>query len=98
VISGVSEGFINNRFSLEDCHPNPANEFTIINFKINSTNLVDLVLKDNQGRKLKNILHEERAEGSHSVRVDVTDLPTGIYFYSLKTGFFQDTKKLIVTR
>jgi uncharacterized protein (DUF1501 family) len=98
VISGVSEGFINNRFSLEDCHPNPANEFTIINFKINSTNLVDLVLKDNQGRTLKNILHEERAEGSHSVRVDVTDLPTGIYFYSLKTGFFQDTKKLIVTR
>ncbi len=98
VISGVSEGFINNRFSLEDCHPNPANEFTVINFKINSTNLVDLVLKDNQGRTLKNILHEERAEGSHSVRVDVTDLPTGIYFYSLKTGFFQDTKKLIVTR
>lgn len=98
VISGVSEGFINNRFSLEDCHPNPANEFTVINFKINSTNLVNLVLKDNQGRTLKNILHEERAEGSHSVRVDVTDLPTGIYFYSLKTGFFQDTKKLIVTR
>jgi uncharacterized protein (DUF1501 family) len=98
VISGVSEGFINNRFSLEDCHPNPANEFTVINFKINSTNLVDLILKDNQGRTLKNILHEERAEGSHSVRVDVTDLPTGIYFYSLKTGFFQDTKKLLVTR
>jgi uncharacterized protein (DUF1501 family) len=98
VISGVSEGFINNRFSLEDCHPNPANEHTIINFKINSTNLVDLILKDNQGRTLKNILHEERAEGSHSVRVDVTDLPTGIYFYRLKTGFFQDTKKLIVTR
>ncbi len=98
VISGVSEGFINNRFSLENCHPNPANEFTIINFKINSTNLVDLILKDNQGRTLKSILHEERAEGSHSVRVDVTDLPTGIYFYSLKTGFFQDTKKLIVTR
>jgi uncharacterized protein (DUF1501 family) len=98
VISGVSEGFINNRFSLENCHPNPANEFTVINFKINNTNLVDLILKDNQGRTLKNILHEERAEGSHSVRVDVTDLPTGIYFYSLKTGFFQDTKKLIVTR
>lgn len=98
VISGVSEGFINNRFSLENCHPNPANEFTVINFKINNTNLVDLILKDNQGRTLKNILHEERAEGSHSVRVDVSDLPTGIYFYSLKTGFFQDTKKLIVTR
>ncbi|MBL7871846.1 MAG: DUF1501 domain-containing protein [Cyclobacteriaceae bacterium] len=98
VISGVSEGFINNRFSLENCHPNPANEFTFINFKINNTNLVDLILKDNQGRTLKYILHEERAEGSHSVRVDVTDLPTGIYFYSLKTGFFQDTKKLIVTR
>jgi len=98
VISGVQEGFINNRFSLEACHPNPASDFTVIPFKINNTNLVDITLKDSQGRALKTLLHEERTEGEHSLRVDVSGLPSGIYFYQLKTGFFQDTKKLIVTR
>jgi len=98
VISGVQEGFINSRFSLEACHPNPATEFTIIPFKINNINLVDITLKDSQGRTIKTLLHEERTAGEYSLRVDVTDLPPGIYFYQLKTGFFHDTKKLIVTR
>ncbi len=98
VISGVQEGFINSRFSLEACHPNPATEFTIIPFKINNINLVDITLKDSQGRTIKTLLHEERTAGEYSLRVDVTDLLPGIYFYQLKTGFFHDTKKLIVTR
>lgn len=98
VISGVEENFINNRFALEDCFPNPATDFTTIKFKINNTNLVDITLKDSQGRTLKNILHEERTEGTHLIKVSVTDLPTGIYFYQLKTGFFKETRKLIVTR
>ncbi len=98
VISGVQENFINNRFALEDCFPNPATDFTTIQFKINNTNLVDITLKDNQGRTLKYILHEERPEGTHLIKVSVTDLPTGIYFYQLKTGFFKETRKLIVTR
>jgi uncharacterized protein (DUF1501 family) len=98
VISGVQENFIGNRFSLENCYPNPAHEFTTIQFKMNNTNHVDLTLKDNQGRTLKSLLFEERSEGTHSVKVDVSDLPAGIYLYHLKTGFFQETKKLIVTR
>jgi len=98
VISGAQESFINNRFSLEACHPNPTSDFTVIPFKINNTNLVDITLKDSQGRALKTLLHEERTEGEHSLSVDVTGLPPGIYFYQLKTGFFRDTKKLIVTR
>ncbi len=98
VISGVQENFIGNRFSLDECYPNPAADFTAIPFKINNTNLVDINIKDSQGRTLKNLLHEERTEGTHIVKADVSDLPSGIYFYQLKTGFFQETKKLIVTR
>jgi uncharacterized protein (DUF1501 family) len=98
VISGVQEGFINSRFGLEACHPNPATEFTIIPFKINNTNLVDITLKDSQGRTVKTLLHEERTAGEYSLQADVSGLSPGIYFYQLKTGFFHDTKKLIVTR
>lgn len=98
IISGVQENFINTRFNLEDCYPNPATEFTTIKFKINSTNLVTLSLSNNQGRVIRTLLQEERNEGEHEIRVNVLDLPVGIYFYQLKTGFFQETKKLIVVR
>ncbi len=98
VISGVQENFVGDRFSLDDCYPNPATDYTTIPFKINNTNLVEIILKDNQGRTLKNLLHEERTEGTHTIKVDVSDLSTGIYFYQIKSGFFKETKKLIVTR
>jgi uncharacterized protein (DUF1501 family) len=98
VISGVQENFINARFVLEDCFPNPATDFTTIKFRINTANLVDLTLINNQGRTVKTLLHEERPEGEHLVRAYVGDLPTGVYFYQLKTSFVTQTKKLVVTR
>ena len=98
VISGVKENFIGDRFSLDDCYPNPADDFTSIQFKINNTNLVEINLKDSQGRTLKNILYEERTEGTHVIRINTIDLPAGIYFYQMKTGFFHETKKLIIAR
>lgn len=98
VISGVSEDFIKQRFKLENCFPNPAKGSTTISFRINNTNLVSLTLLDSQGRLVKTLLHEQRSEGRHDVPIDLSGLPTGIYFYQLKTGFFQETKKLIVTQ
>lgn len=98
VISGVQENFINARFALEDCFPNPATEFTTIKFRTNTTNLVNLSFINNQGRTIKTLLNEERPEGEHLVRAYVGDLPTGVYFYQLKTSFFTQTKKLVVTR
>jgi hypothetical protein len=32
------------------------------------------------------------------IKADVSDLPAGIYFYQMKTGFFNESKKLIVIR
>lgn len=98
VISGVTDNFISSRFNLEDCYPNPANESTTIKFTINATQMVYLNLKDLQGRNLKTLLAEEKAAGTHEVAVNVTSLPPGTYFYQLKTGFLQETKKLIVIR
>lgn len=54
VISGVQENFINARFTLEDCFPNPATDFTTIKFRINTANLVDLTLINNQGAYSQN--------------------------------------------
>ncbi len=98
IISGVQDNFITERFELSDCFPNPAKESTTINYKMNNTNHVSLNLLDNSGRVLKVLVNGQKEEGEHSTKVDVTDLPSGIYLYKFKTGFFEETKKLIVTK
>jgi uncharacterized protein (DUF1501 family) len=98
VISGVQDHFISDRFFLSDCFPNPAKETTTITFALNNTNHVSLNLLDTHGRLVKTIVNEEKKEGQYEIKIEVTDLPVGTYLCQLKTGFVEDTKKLIVVR
>lgn len=96
VITGVQENFVTNRFGLGECFPNPSTESTTINFRMNNSNHVTLLLLDQSGATIKTLLNERKEEGEHSVNVNLLGLPSGIYLYQLKTGFVNETKKLII--
>ncbi|MCA4897161.1 MAG: DUF1501 domain-containing protein [Bacteroidota bacterium] len=98
VISGVQENFVAERFGLLDCFPNPAKESTTVRFRINNTSHVTINLLDNSGKQLKTVISEEKTEGEHSVKIELSDVPPGFYLYQLKTGFVNESKKLIVTK
>ncbi len=36
--------------------------------------------------------------GEHRVDVDLTGLPTGTYICQFKSGFYQETKKLVIVK
>jgi hypothetical protein len=97
VITG-SDDFISDRFSLNECHPNPAREKTTVHFRINSTNHVSIDLFDNQGKKVRVWVNDTYPPGEHKVDADLTDLPAGNYIYQLKSGFFKDSKKLAIVK
>ncbi len=97
VITGA-EGFISDRFSLEDCYPNPAKEKTTIYFKVNSSYQVNINLFDSQGRKSKVLVNGIFAPGEHKVEVELNDLSPGTYIYQMKTGFYKESKKLIIKK
>jgi uncharacterized protein (DUF1501 family) len=98
VISGVQESFINERFALTGCFPNPAKENTVIGFRINAVCHVSLNLMNGDGRVVKKVLDESREPGEHEVKVDLADVGAGVYLYEMKTGPFRETKKLIVIK
>jgi uncharacterized protein (DUF1501 family) len=98
IISGTNSDFINDRFALRGCYPNPANEFTHIEFIINATSQVNLQLLDAQGRLIKVLIDETLEPGDHSIRVDLMGLKPGMYLYKIKSGFLKDTKKLVINR
>lgn len=96
VISGVQDNFISERFELKDCFPNPAKGSTTIGYRLNNTNQVNLTLLDSTGRIIKVLVNSQQEEGDHAIMVDLRDIPAGVYFYTFKTGFVEETKKLIV--
>jgi hypothetical protein len=97
VITGVSD-FVNSRFMLHDCYPNPATFKTTIHFRTNIAGLVTVDLFDNMGKDSGKLIHDNFEPGEHRVEVDLKHLPPGSYVYQMKTGFYKESKKLIIVK
>jgi len=85
-------------YSLEQNYPNPFNPSTNINFSLAEAGLVKMVVYDMLGQKVSVIIDEFREAGYHSITFNATNLPSGIYFYTLETPQFKQTKKMLLTK
>jgi photosystem II stability/assembly factor-like uncharacterized protein len=70
-------------------YPNPADNIVMIEMTDTSTDCI-LTLMDIHGRLLQN----KTFRGS--TRIEVTEIPAGLYFIRVKSGKYEVTKKLIV--
>jgi acyl-CoA thioesterase-1 len=82
------------RFALHQNYPNPFNPITTIEFSLPVRSDVHLVLVNMLGQVVKVIADGNYTAGHHRVRLDASDLATGVYFYRLETSGFVDVKKL----
>ena len=80
-------------FKLEQNYPNPFNPSTTIEFLIPQTSIVHLDEYNVLGEQVTTLLNEERPAGNQSVQFNASNLPSGIYFYSIKAGSYYDSKK-----
>ena len=79
-------------------YPNPFNPTTTIEYSVGSTGLVTLKVFDMLGTELASIVNEEKEAGKYSATFNASHLPSGIYFYTLTSGNFMETKKLILLK
>jgi len=86
------------RFNLYQNYPNPFNPVTRINFDIPKSGMVKLAVYDALGREVSRLVNEYLAEGSYSAELNGFALASGIYFYTLRSGSFTLTKKMILTK
>jgi photosystem II stability/assembly factor-like uncharacterized protein len=94
-------------FALYQSYPNPFNPTTTIKFQIPSSKLgfgnwnlgfVSLKVFDVLGREVATLVNEVKPPGEYSVAFDGSKLPSGVYYYQLRTGNFLATKKMILVR
>ena len=99
--SSVSEvKLIPSHFSLLQNFPNPFNPTTEIRFDLPSEGHVNLSVYNMTGQKIKSLGSGSMQPGYHSVSWDGTNdsggkVATGMYFYRIQAGKFQDTKKML---
>ena len=98
--TGVEElSFLNpQEYSLMQNYPNPFNSSTIIKYKIAESNHVTLKIYDILGKEIKTLVNSYQNLGQHQVHWSAEGLPSGNYFYQIKSGGFSESKKIILQK
>ena len=73
-------------FSLAPNYPNPFNPSTNIGFSLAQAERVELTVYNQLGMLVQKLLQEYRSAGTHTIVFDAANLPSGLYFYKLKTS------------
>jgi photosystem II stability/assembly factor-like uncharacterized protein len=86
-------------FFLSQCFPNPANPSTTITFSIPIKTNLKINLYSVSGEIVREIINEERERGVYKINLNLSDLPSGVYFYRMITdNGFSNVKKMILIK
>jgi len=83
------------KYILEQNFPNPFNSTTIIKFTILKSEKVTLEIFNIIGQKIKTIINKQMPLGTHTVEFSASDLPSGVYLYTIEAGDYHEVKKMI---
>jgi photosystem II stability/assembly factor-like uncharacterized protein len=99
-VSGVKSisNNIPEQFYLRQNYPNPFNPSTKINFSLPKSTNVKLAVYDMNGKEVEVLVNQNLQAGVYEADWHAANLASGIYFYTLKTNDFTDTKKMILVK
>jgi photosystem II stability/assembly factor-like uncharacterized protein len=80
---GNSEQILAEQFQLHQNYPNPFNPSTKITFQLTKAVYAELSVFDIRGVKVKTLINKLMSAGTHVVEFNASDLPSGVYLYSL---------------
>ena len=94
---------IPNKISLDQNFPNPFNPATAFQYNLAESGIIELTITDIIGRKVTTLISGYQRSGNHNVLWTGKDsngnqVPSGIYFYNLKSGSNIITKKMTLSK
>ena len=85
-------------YSLEQNYPNPFNPATKIGYVLSAKTSVKVVVMNALGEEVAVLANQTQEQGYHQLDFNASNLPSGIYFYSLQTDNFSETKKMLLMK
>ena len=98
VIEAATQTNVPLQYRLEQNYPNPFNPSTTIKFQMPSKGFVILKIYDMIGREVATLVDRFQEAGTHDVKFDASNLPSGVYLYRITTGTYVATKKLVLIK
>jgi hypothetical protein len=86
------------KFQLFQNYPNPFNPSTTIEFTIPKTEFVTVKIYNLLGQEVTTLVSQTLKAGFYNYGWNASDLSSGIYYYTLTAGEFQDVKKMVLLR
>jgi N-acetylmuramoyl-L-alanine amidase len=85
-------------FVLEQNYPNPFNPGTQIKFSVPQSSNVKLIVTDILGKEVAVLVNDNLNAGNYNVSFDAAALSSGVYFYTLITDNFKQSRKMILMK
>jgi len=85
-------------FGLIGNYPNPFNPETEIRFALPGSDFVTLEVFNMRGEKVRTLVQNQLNAGQHNVRFDASELPNGIYLYTLRSSTLKQTRKCLLLK
>jgi hypothetical protein len=92
------ESGIPQEYQLSQNYPNPFNPSTTIEFSLPSQSDVSVTIYDALGNELEVLFSGSKSAGTHSVNWNASNYASGIYFYRLNAGAFNQVKKMLLLK
>lgn len=100
IITGIKSEYTTGtgKFQLYQNYPNPFNPSTLISFYIPERVNVSLKIYNEIGKEISVIFSGELSQGNYSKFWNGENFPAGVYYYTLRSGNFSETKKLLLLK
>jgi VCBS repeat protein/ASPIC/UnbV protein/type IX secretion system substrate protein len=85
-------------YSLYQNYPNPFNPQTTIKFSVPLKGNVKISVFDITGRLVRTLVNQDISAGTYETVFNAADLSSGMYFYTIKTENFAETKKMMLVK
>jgi len=98
IVDNIKEISLPLLFSLKQNYPNPFNPLTTFTYELPKESYVQFIIYDITGRLIKTLVSEKQPAGYYQMSWDAGQLGSGIYFYRISAGSFDDIKKCLLIK
>lgn len=78
--------------------PNPFTSTSTIRYELDNASELTFEIVDMTGKTVKVMDLGNRAAGEHTITIDGSELATGVYYYSLISGEYRVTNKMVIQK
>ncbi|QXD14464.1 T9SS type A sorting domain-containing protein [Rhodocaloribacter litoris] len=97
-VASEEEADLPSEFALYPNYPNPFSTSTLIRFDLKEAAHVTLTVYDVTGREVAELMNDQRGPGRYQVEWNAAGLSSGVYFYRIRAGSWQETRSLLLAR